>query len=53
MRVNEYCTITGSGKGEFCHRFCLMCMDDRPMSVNLKECPTGCRPIAGGRPTIL
>ena len=36
--------LMGSGKGEFCHRFCLMCMDD--MSVNLKECPTGC--IAGG-----
>ena len=39
----------GSGKGEFCHRFCLVYiiiyMDD--MSVNLKECPTWC--IAGGR----
>ena len=35
----------GSGKEEFCHRFCLMYnyMDD--LSVNLKECPTGC--IAG------
>ena len=32
----------GSGKGELCHRFCLK--DD--LSVNLKECPTGCK--AGG-----
>ena len=36
--------LMGSGKGEFCHRFCLIYMDD--LSVNLKECPTGC--IAGG-----
>ena len=37
--------LMGSGKGEFCHRFCLIYMDD--LSVNLKKCPTGC--IAGGR----
>ena len=39
--------LMGSDKGEFCHRFCVMyiiLMDD--LSVNLKECPTGC--IAGG-----
>ena len=36
--------LMGSDKGEFCHRFCLMYMDD--LSVNLKKCPTGC--IAGG-----
>ena len=41
--------IMGSAKGEFCHSFCLMYTDD--LSVNLKECPTGC--IAGGRPTIV
>ena len=35
----------GSGKGGFCHRFCLIAyMDD--LSVKLKECQTGC--IAGG-----
>ena len=36
--------LMGSGKGEFCHSLCLMYTDD--LSVNLKECPTGC--IAGG-----
>ena len=37
--------LMGSGKGGFCHRCCLIAyMDD--MSVNLKECQTGC--IAGG-----
>ena len=37
--------LMGSGKGEFCHRFCLIAyLDD--LSVNLKECQTGC--IAGG-----
>ena len=36
--------LMGSDKGEFCHRFCLMYMDD--LSVDLKKCPTGC--IAGG-----
>ena len=33
--------LMGSGKGGFCHRFCLIAyMDD--LSVNLKECQTGC-----------
>ena len=36
----------GSGKGGFCHRFCLINIDMDDLSVNLKECPTGC--IAGG-----
>ena len=37
--------LMGSGKGGFCHRFCLIAyMDD--LSVNLKECQSGC--IAGG-----
>ena len=32
-------SLMGSGKGEFCHRFCLMYyMDD--LCVNLKDCPT-------------
>ena len=37
--------LMGSGKGEFCHRFCLMYIWTS-LSVNLKECPTG--GIAGG-----
>ena len=42
---SKFTVSNGSGKGGFCHRFCLIAyMDD--MSVNLKECQTGC--IAGG-----
>ena len=41
---SKFTVSMGSGKGGLCHRFCLIYMDD--MSVNLKECPTGC--IAGG-----
>ena len=33
--------LMGSGKGGFCHCFCLI-----DLSVNLKECQSGC--IAGG-----
>ena len=43
FNLNVRC-LMGSDKGEFCHSFCLMYMDD--LSVNLKKCPTGC--IAGG-----
>ena len=35
-----------SGKGAFCHRFCLIYIYMDDLSVNLKKCPTGC--IAGG-----
>ena len=42
---SKFTVSNGVRQGEFCHRFCLIAyMDD--LSVNLKECQTGC--IAGG-----
>ena len=45
--VSSTLTVSnGVRQGEFCHRFCLI-YGRSDLSVNLKECPTGCI-IAGG-----